>query len=655
MNEEEALYLEQLSSLSDVPASLQHFHNDYEDAKAKLSVVATDTAQVHRTHKAKLQKDIREARKYIRLGEDLLENTRSVHEPPSEELLGKLAAVDQFSKIAKYLDWVKFLNEAVKFLDKRQTKETWRKCLPIYDELNCYASLMEDTACANLKRVMVAECRKRYKILTELALKSFGSVNWKNINDENTPETLENVKFLFKLSEPLCHGKPNVKLGLKYIFSHFELQFKFHFMRKVKTNDIKKPEWYFTKLLSWIREFKDKFRQSFRSLFENENDATITALFVEQFCELAVLKLADDIPKLDDGLFTHYIDEVIKFHKELKDHLPLSHFKSPILHLFTQEKTLSRWLQLETISSFKFLENVEKDATCFEERESGSGYPIPSMCVRVLTSVKAVGERVKVFPSLALNNSFYSLQCDLLKEFMVHLSDKLQRLDHKDAKFCLILNSVVYILSVLEEWSYDQHYIKVSKFEGDTAPFAHISESYILLQQDVQDSLESSISSKVNGLLGSYYKSSWILPHKLDSISPSCSAGLMELQQSLSNLSSSLAPDNFLLIWSNLASSFQLNFTNKFLTKSQFNLAGAQQFRSDMQAFCGIFYEYCSPSYFNKLNSDLEILTLPCETARLWKGEGYNSLDNLIDLLQERGITLPPSEVLKILKLRADI
>ena len=72
MNEEEALYLEQLSSLSDVPASLQHFHNDYEDAKAKLSVVATDTAQVHRTHKAKLQKDIREARKYIRLGEDLL-------------------------------------------------------------------------------------------------------------------------------------------------------------------------------------------------------------------------------------------------------------------------------------------------------------------------------------------------------------------------------------------------------------------------------------------------------------------------------------------------------------------------------------------------------------------------------------------------------
>ena len=655
MNEEEALYLDQLTSISDIPASLQHFHNDYEDAKAKLSVVATDTAAVHRTHKTKLHKDMREARKYIRLGEDLVESTDAVHQAPSEELLGKLAAVDQFSKIAKYLDWVKFLNEAVNFLDKRQNKESWRKCLPIYDELNCYSSLVEDTACANLKRVMVAECRKRYNILTEMALKSFGPVNWKNINQETIPGILENVRFLFKLSEPLCHGKPNLKLGLKYIFSHFELQFKFHFMRKVKTNDIKKPEWYFTKLLSWIREFKDKFQTHFGILFENESNATITALFVEHYCEFAVLKLNEDIPKLDDGLFTHYIDEVIKFHKELKDHIPLSHFKSPILNLFTEEKTLNRWLQLETISSFKFLTNVEADEHCFEERESGSGYPIPSMCVRVLTSVKAVGERVKVFPSLALNNSFYSLQCDLLKEFMIHLSDKLQKLDHKDPKFYLVVNSVVYILAILEEWSYDQHYIKVSKFEGDKAPFSHISDSYELLQQDVQDSLESSISSKVNSLLSGYFKKNWMLPNKLDTITPACSAGLMELQQSLASLSASLAPDNFLNIWSNLASSLQLTFTNKILFKSQFNIAGAQQFKFDMQAFCGIFYEYCSPSYFAKLNSNLEVLTLPCETARLWKGEGTTSLDNLTDLLQERNIVLPTSDVLKILKLRSDI
>ena len=634
MNEEEALYLDQLTSISEIPVSLQHFHNDYEEAKAKLSVVATDTAHVHRTHKTRLQKDIREARKYIRLGEDLLEGTDAIHQPPSEELLGKLAAVDQFGKIAKYLDWVKFLNEAVTFLDKRQNKESWRKCLPIYDELNCYSSLMEDTACTNLKRVMVAECRKRYKILSDMALKSFGPVNWKNINEETTPGIVENVRFLFRLSEPLCHGKPNLKLGLKYIFSHFELQFKFHFMRKVKTNDIKKPEWYLTKLLSWIREYKDKFQVHFGNLFENENEATITALFVEQFCAFAVLKLVDDIPRLDNGLFTHYIDEVIKFHKET---------------------TLNRWLQLETISSFQFLSNVESDDTCFEERESGNGYPVPSMCIRVLTSVKAVGERVKVFPSLALNNSFYSLQCDLLKEFMVHLSDMLQKLDHKDAKFYLIMNSVVYILAILEEWSYDQHYIKVSKFEGDKAPFSHISESYELLQQDVQDSLESSISSQVNSLLSKYYKNTWTLPNKLDTISPSCSAGLMELQQSLARLSSSLAPDSFILIWSNLASSFQLNFTNKILLKSQFNLPGAQQFRSDMQAFCGIFYEYCSPSYFAKLNSDLEVLSLPCETARLWKGEGTNSLDNLVDLIQERSIALPPADVLKILKLRSDI
>lgn len=655
MNEEETLYLNQLSSISDIPASLQHFHNDYEDAKAKLGMVATDTAQIHRSHRTKLQKDIREARKYIRLGEDLLESTDSVHTPPSEELLGKLEAVDKFSKVARYLDWVKFLNEAVNFLDKRQNKESWRRCLPIYDELNCYSSLMEDTACAHLKRVMDAECRKRYEIIKDMALKSFGTVNWKTINSETLPTILDNVRFLFKLSEPLCHAKPNVKLGLTYIFSHFELQFKFHFMRKVKTNDISKPEWYFTKLLSWIAENKEKFQTNFGVLFPEESNATITALLVERFCELAVIKLSNDLPKLDDGLFTHYIDEVIKFHKELKEHLPLSHIKSPVLDLFTEKNMLNRWLQLETISSFKFLRTVEADETCYEERESGGGYPIPSMCVRVLSSVRAVGERVKVFPSLSLNNQFYILQCDLLKEFMVHLSDELQKLSHKDPKYYLILNSVVYILSILEEWSYDQHYIKVSRFEGDKTPFDEISQSYELFRQDVQDSLESSISTKVNGMMSGYFKQSWILPNRLDTMTPSCSSGLMELQQSLTALSTSLSPEHFLVIWSNLATSLQLSFTNKILYRSQFNLPGAQQFRSDMLAFCGIFYDYCAPSYFAKLNSDLDVLTQPCEVLRLWKGEGASSLNSLQDLLQERNITLPPGDVLKIVKLRSDI
>ena len=655
MNEEETLYLDQLSSTADIPVSLQHFHDGYEESKAKLSMVATDTAQVHKTHKAHLQKDVREARKYIRFGEELLEDIATVHKPPNEELLGKIAAIDQFSKIAKYLDWVKFLNEAVRFMDKRENSESWRKCLPIYEELNCYSSLMEDTACENLKRVMVGECCKRYKVLSEIALKSFGSVNWKTLEKESISCILENVRFLFKISEPLKHGTPNVKLGLKYIFSHFELQFKFHFMRKVKTNDIKKPEWYLTKLLTWIRENKDKFVEVFGCLFQNENSVTIYALLIEQFCDFAVLKLNEDIPKLNDALFTHYIDEIIKFHKDVCEILPLSHIKSPILPLFTKEKTLKRWLQLETLSSFQFLSNVEEDDKCYEKRDSGNGYFIPSMCVRVLTSVKAVGERVKIFPSLALNNCFYSLQCDLLKEFMVKLSDKLQTVSYKDSKYLIVINSLLYITSILEEWSYDQHYIKISKFEGDTAPFAGISKSYQIVLQDAQESLESSISGKVNSLLSSYYKHSWIIPNKLDNITPACTAGLMELQQSLAALSKDLAPDIFLLIWSNLANSFQSSFTCKVMKKAQFNLAGAKQYNSDMQGFCGIFYEYCSPSFFTKFNEGLVILSQPCQTVRLWRGENSKNVDNFVALLKEQNITMNSSDVLDILRVRADL
>ena len=204
MEESEALYLSQLSSISDIPVSLQHFHAQYEQAKNKLSVVASDTAKAHKEHKTRLQRDIRETQKSILVGEEILQSVSKVHDPPSGEVITKLQTVEHGTKVSKYLGWLKFLKEASNFIEKRVKGDGWRKCLPVYDELNCYCTLLEDTACTNLLRVMKSQCQHWYGVLSETALKSLPVLNWSQL-DEQVATANENIQLLFKISKPFTH------------------------------------------------------------------------------------------------------------------------------------------------------------------------------------------------------------------------------------------------------------------------------------------------------------------------------------------------------------------------------------------------------------------------------------------------------------------
>ena len=284
-----------------------------------------------------------------------------------------------------------------------------------------------------------------------------------------------------------------------------------------------------------------------------------------------------------------------------------------------------------------------------------TGYKVPSVVIRVLTLVRTIGERVTVFSSLALSNCFYSLQKDLLQDFLIHITDVRRGVNYQSDRALLVVNCAVYVLSILEEWSYDTRYIQLATFNNELQPFTQISEKFTLFKNDSISSLEQAISSHTLSEWSAYSNQSWQLPLLSENISPACSPGLMSLQQVLGRVGGILPDELFQDIWSNVAITLQHWFINSMILSKQFTRIGAQQLQVDVKAFCSLFHVYCSPTFFSELSGVVSVLCMPVETVRVWRGEGRRSVECLQGLVEEAGVGVKVEVVIKVLQQRSDV
>lgn len=72
---------------------------------------------------------------------------------------------------------------------------------------------------------------------------------------------------------------------------------------------------------------------------------------------LAMEKLLNDIPNMlyDEHIFSHMIDEVLSFDKELKNTYGYPENHPGCLHVLTQESFFAKWLRVEKKCEFKEL------------------------------------------------------------------------------------------------------------------------------------------------------------------------------------------------------------------------------------------------------------------------------------------------------------
>ncbi|CAF4407395.1 unnamed protein product, partial [Rotaria sp. Silwood2] len=399
--------------------------------------------------------------------------------------------------------------------------------------------------------------------------------------------------------------------------------------------------------------------------------------FIRGLIELIIVKLDSQITSIliDTSLFTHYIEEILIFSQRLfeKDidyphHLPnfsrtkLSNiFQSPTAHQSVYERMLER-----TADEIKISECAET----------------------FLTLLHAMEDRYRHVPYPSCSLRLFSLQIDLFDEFLndlkVSLNTEEQNIDPLSKHFCSVLNSVVYIADVIQQWKnrshyqclqylYDEYKIFIKKYgtenigEEENSNTIQIdstlAQQFDLIQlnkennfvtasifdhllEEYRDEEEKNCNIIVNHIVSllktksrRYINEKWsAMPNPKDyfnmSISPSAINILLELQTIFSNLSINLVKNVSNEIRARVIMEFDEYLFSWIVNDHKFNEGGASQFLFDInRGWSRIANDHLS-QLFNKCRESALLLSMPIGSALL-----------LVDALQQELSMTPLSNV----------
>lgn len=100
----------------------------------------------------------------------------------------------------------------------------------------------------------IAASEKQFEFLASNLLRiEFSVLEGSQLDQTNLPSYMINLVLVKLLMQPI------------------EKRFKFHFFTNRKTNNLDKPEWYFSQLLAWLKDHDEFFSRLVQPLFdENE-------------------------------------------------------------------------------------------------------------------------------------------------------------------------------------------------------------------------------------------------------------------------------------------------------------------------------------------------------------------------------------------------
>ncbi|KTW31238.1 uncharacterized protein T551_01310 [Pneumocystis jirovecii RU7] len=144
------------------------------------------------------------------------------------------------------------------------------------------------------------------------------------------------------------------------------VQFRYHFMEKRKTNRIDKPEWFYTYILDTISSFADFFCIEIQNIINEttENDRNSLNEFITCLLKILEEKIQESLEFLlmDVHLFSHFVHETIKFDNVLEHDFGYFPHKSQwdgiVNIVLGKPETFTAWVELEKKFSIEQFQNI---------------------------------------------------------------------------------------------------------------------------------------------------------------------------------------------------------------------------------------------------------------------------------------------------------
>ena len=169
------------------------------------------------------------------------------------------------------------------------------------------------------------------------------------------------------------HKPIQICLPIELMLKPFKKRFMYHFMGTARTNQIEKPEWYLTQVLTWFKDNSSFLVSNVDPLLRmHESDwmPASTQLMIG-FMQMIKEKLETDIDELvyDDKNFSHTVDEIYLFLKEVKPLLDPDYDYArkccDIFSVFCEEPCFSKLLNIEKKRCSDYVDTILQSPTAW--------------------------------------------------------------------------------------------------------------------------------------------------------------------------------------------------------------------------------------------------------------------------------------------------
>ncbi|KAK0173873.1 hypothetical protein PV328_007015 [Microctonus aethiopoides] len=705
--------------------NIQQFHEQLENEKHEieesLSMASTEVPSKVKNAVANVELIRCDVEKSIEAAEELRKSIAKVLEEDNKtpKIKTVIVKIGELEKTLQYLQFLKYIEEISNEMEESMASGNDESMITLFTnlaEINCQ---LESSSCHNLINYARDTLYFWHNHLKERFSKEYTEVlktmKWpfcgNNLSTLNTvmPETMTRFKilteYLLQLYLPK-NNEPSVKSSLLTDFAPVCLpiallvrplrqRFIYHFTGNKQTNRPDKPEWFFTQILTWIKDHEKWIEKNVQTIANSTGFTYINMKveFMRALVQLAVEKLHTDLPiaQYDDTHFAHLVDEALGFEHELRDTLLYPANQPATVLVLTQAQIFVKWIHMEKKYATEKIDVILNAQTAWE-RVNGTDLDdmkITECADAFLTLLTTISDRYSHLPQPGHRLQFLELQLELIDDWRVRLLQLLQQ-DCEDPLNSLIppiLNSLYYVSSVLLEWGDTVHFLQLHYFKKkcDAAELAteegtDISENYIeengsvfddavallkRLEKELLDEISDSVALEVKAKSRPYRTDKWFAMQnekEVASLSVTRTGCPMfeELTKQLHRLNDALSLPLFNIAWRNIASQLDRYLYEGVILENQFNTGGAAQLKYDITRnlfpLFGLYTEK-PESYFPLMRESCILLNVLLGSAMLLIEalDGDNE-DAAKEVLAEIGIfTLSPTSALAVLKLRTDI
>lgn len=627
--------------------------------------------------------------------------------------------IGQLDKSLSYLYFIKYIENVSDELEASLSSGDDESTITLYTNLTKISCQLQTSVCRHLvnyvhetlhfwHNLIKEKLSKEYNDLLKTLKWPFCGTNSTSLNT-SLPDVMTRfkilTKYLFHLQLPEEMTKPvvtsalltdfaPVSLPIALLVRPLRLRFIYHFTGAKLTNRQDKPEWFFTQILTWIKDHVQWVQKYIQPIADSIGfrHLDIKAEFMRALVQLAVEKLHSELPttQYDDTLFAHLVDEALGFERELRETLLYPQAQPATVFVLTQAHIFIKWINMEKKYATEKMDAILSSSTAWEKL---AGPDIDDMKVTecadaFLTLLITISDRYKHLPQPGHRLQFLELQLELIDDWRVRLLQLLHE-NYEDPLTSLmphILNTLHYVATVLEEWGVTAHFLQLQFFkkqfeavENATDRGSDVSESIGEIEGTVFDEavallqrlerelikeISDSVALDVKAKSRAYRTDKWFAMQSSKevaslSVTPSGCPMFQELATRLHVLHNALALPLFNQAWKSLAAQFDQFLFEEVVLVNRFNNGGAEQLQYDvLRNLFPLFGLYINKpeSYFPLIKEACILLNILIGSAILLQETLNNNDKNALEVLADIGVhKMSPELALKVIATRTDI